>query len=218
MQKIKSMLDAFDAKYPQWDHIVADFLASDRDEPETIYQELMDEFGEILISTVDIAKDNDLTIDDLSGIFQTYECWDFIHKYIFVKLDSFCQYVSLRKIAEEDIYKAKHCVDLIWASYIVRFDPHLVFDDGIPMDENGFKDVSAQLDRFVDRCVSRQLSKSAVVIDLVEESHLPQVLCEYIADKFEMDYNQIRMNYIIYRLSSCEKAIKELTEKCSDLD
>lgn len=93
----------------------------------------------------------------------------------------------------------------------------MVFDDRIPMDENSFKSAATQLDLFIDRCIARQLVKSAVVIDLEEESHLPKVICEYIADKFETDYEQIRTNYIIYRLSSHEKAIKELTKKISDL-
>ena len=89
----------------------------------------------------------------------------------------------------------------------------MIFDEKIPMNEEDYKTVSVQLDRFVDRCISRQLHTTAIIIDLKEESHLSQEICKYIVDKFEKDYNQIRLNYIIYRLSSCEKSIRDLAEK-----
>ena len=212
LTRLIKTIEVFSEKYPKWDEVIANFFNSDNDEVSSHDQAVMDEFSDILMETVNIAKNNNIEIQELASIFGDFVCWPFIEKFIAVKLGSFYEYLPLRKIANEDSYKAKYCIDLIWSSYIVRFDSHMVFDDRIPMSEDDFKGVAVQLDRFTDRCISRQLHRSSVIIELQEDSNLPQTLCEYVADKFETDYHQIRLNYIIYRLSSCEKAIKELRD------
>lgn len=216
MKKLKKIIDEFGSKYPHWDQVVAEFLDSDDDEPKPQDQEIMDEFSEILEKIVDVAKAEDLTAKDMAVAFADLACEDFILKYISIKMESYFNYAPLRQLAEEDVFKAQFCIDLIWSSYIVRFNSHMIFDEKIPMNEEDYKTVSVQLDRFVDRCISRQLHRSAVIIDLKDESHLSQEICEYIADKFEKEYNQIRLNYIIYRLSSCEKSIRDLAEKITN--
>ena len=216
MKKLKKIIDEFGSKYPHWDQVVAEFLDSDDDEPKPQDQEIMDEFSEILEKIVDVAKAEDLTAKDMAVTFADLACEDFILKYISIKMESYFNYAPLRQLAEEDVFKAQFCIDLIWSSYIVRFNSHMIFDEKIPMNEEDYKTVSVQLDRFVDRCISRQLHRSAVIIDLKDESHLSQEICEYIADKFEKEYNQIRLNYIIYRLSSCEKSIRDLAEKITN--
>lgn len=216
MKKLKKLIDEFSSKYPQWDEIVAEFLDSDDEEPKPQDQEIMDEFSEILEKIVDVAKAEDLTTEDMSAAFEDLACREFIQKYISLKMESYFNYAPLRKLSAEDSFKAQFCIDLIWSSYIVRFNSHMIFDEKVPMNEEDYKTVSVQLDRFVDRCISRQLHRTAVIIDLKEESHLSQEICEYIVDKFEKDYNQIRLNYIIYRLSSCEKSIRDLAEKITE--
>ena len=216
MKKLKKLIDEFGSKYPYWDRVVAEFLASNDDELKPQDQEIMDEFSEILEKIEDVAKVENLTPEDMSVAFADLACGDFMKKYISMKMESYFNYAPLRQLAEEDVIKAQFCIDLIWSSYIVRFNSHMIFDEKIPMNEEEYKTVSAQLDRFVDRCISRQLHRSAVIIDLKDEAHLSQEMCEYIADKFEKEYNQIRLNYIIYRLASCEKAIRELSEKVNE--
>lgn len=216
MKKLKKLIDEFGSKYPHWDEVVAEFLDSDDDEPKSQDQEIMDEFSEMLEEIVDVVKSENLTVKDMSVVFADLACGEFIQTYISIKMKSYFSYAPLRQLAEEDIFKAQFCIDLIWSSYIIRFNPHMIFDEKIPMNEEDFKTVSVQLDRFVNRCISRQLHRSAVIIDLKDESHLSQEICEYIADKFEKEYNQIRLNYIIYRLSFCEKSIKELAEKITE--
>lgn len=213
LTKITQAVTAFTRKYPKWDDVITNYFDSDDNEASAYDQAIMDEFSDILKDTIDVAKEHELDIQELGEVFKNFTCWPFLEKYIKIKLGTFYEYSPLRKIANEDIYKAKYCVDLMWSSYILRFNPHMVFDDQIPMNEEDFKGVASQLDRFTDRCISRQLHRSSVIIELKEDSNLPQTLCEYIADKIEMDYNQIKLNYIIYRLSICEKKVNALSEK-----
>ena len=132
------------------------------------------------------------------------------------KLQVFRDYQPLRKLAKEDRYKAQYCIDLIWSSYIIRFNSHLEFDGNVPMDEENFKKVAIRLDRFADRCVSKLYHRESIVIELKEESYLPQDLCEYISDKIDGAFEQIKLNYIIYRLSAYEKVLGDLSKKIGD--
>lgn len=205
--KIKEM----NQKYPNWDSVVAEFFENDN-LPETAPNEdMLDAFTELLTSLVELAKNESLAIENIVSLLDDYACKDHAKKYIGLKLQRFNNYKPLRELAEVDIYKAKYCVDLIWNSYVLRFNPGLVFDETVPLEESDFKNVAVQLDRFTDFCVDRSFSLNAIIAEIKEDSCFVEPLCEYIAEKIDGDFEKLRLNYIIHRLSVCERTLDDLT-------
>lgn len=213
LNNLSKAVESIAAKYPQWDEIVTRFFDDDDEDVIEGNEELLDAFSEILKDIIVAVKENDLNTQDIESIFKKYSSWGFVKKYLDAKLRVFRDYQPLRKLAKEDRYKAQYCIDLIWASYILRFNSHMEFDSNVPMEEEDFKKAAVRLDRFTDRCVSKIYHRDTIIIELKEESYLPQDLCEYIADKIDTNFEKIKLNYIIYRFSVFEKTLEDLTKK-----
>lgn len=213
LTSIQNKIKEMNAKFPDWDSNVAAFFESSTPRESGPDEDMLDAFTDLLTSLIELVKTGDIAVEDAVCLLDDYACQSYASKYIKFKLRSYNNYKPLRELAEADIYKAKCCVDLIWSSYVLRFNPHLVFDDSVPLKEADFKNVAAQLDRFTDFCVDRSYSFPAIIEELKEDANFGDILCEYIAGKIDADFEKLKLNYITHRLSMCERALDELSEK-----
>ena len=200
-------------KFPNWDKEVAQFFEDNNSRDGTPNEEILDNYTELLTQVLEYAKSEEGSFESAISIFDDYACQEYASRYIKLKLRTFENYKPLRKLAEKDIYKAKYCVDLLWSSYVLRFNPHLVFDEAVPLREEEFKSVAMQLDRFTDYCIDRSFCASAIAVEIREDADFPEALCDYIAAKIDADFEKLKLNYIMHKLSICERAIDELSER-----
>ena len=212
LSTLRNRIKEVTQKFPNWDKEVAQFFGNNSQD-SIPNEEILDNYTELLTQVLEYAKSEDGNFESAISIFDDYACQEYASRYIKLKLRTFENYKPLRKLAEKDIYKAKYCVDLLWSSYVLRFNPHLVFDDAVPLREEEFKSVAMQLDRFTDFCIDRGFCVSAIASELREDADFPDALCDYIAGKIDADFEKVKLNYIIHKLSMCERAIDELSER-----
>lgn len=213
LSAIQTSIKELTQKHPSWDRDVADFFEHGTTQDTNPDEEMLDNFTDLLSQIIEFAKSGELSSETAISLFDDYACKGYASKYIKLKLRTYNSYKALRELASTDIYKAKYCVDLIWSSYILRFNPHLVFDENVPLKEEEFKNVAVQLDRFTDFCIDRGYHISAIMFELKSDANFSDPLCEYIAEKIDSDFEKLKLNYIIHRISLCERAIDELSEK-----
>lgn len=213
LSAIQNSINEITRKYPNWDKEVAQFFQENSSQDSAPNEEILDAFIELLNKILEYAKTEDGKCENAIGLLDGYACQEYASRYIKLKLRKFDNYKPLRQLAENDMYKAKCCVDLIWSSYVLRFNPNLLFDEAVPLQENEFKSMAMQIDRFTDFCVERSFCFSAIATELREDSDFPEVLCDYIAGKIDADFEKLKLNYIINKLSMCERAIDELSER-----
>lgn len=213
LSAIQNKIKEITRKFPNWDKEVAQFFEEHNSQDGAPNEEMLDSFTELLTQILEYAKTDEGEYESVISLLDSYACQEYASRYIKLKLRTFENYNPLRKLAEKDIYKAKYCVDLIWSSYVLRFNPHLVFDEAVPLREDEFKSVAMQIDRFTDFCIDRSFCASAIASELREDSDFPEALCDYIAGKIDADFEKLKLNYIIHKLSMCERAIDELSER-----
>lgn len=213
MMSIQNKIKEMNKKFPDWDCKIAAFFENSDVQEGDLNEDMLDAFTDLLTSLIELVKTEEIAVEDAVSLLDDYACKRYATKYIKLKLRNYNNYKPLRELAEADIYKAKCCVDLMWSSYVLRFNPHLVFDDSVPLKEADFKNVAVQLDRFTDFCVDRSYSISAIIEELKEDADFGESLCEYIAEKIDKDFEKLKLNYIIHRLSVCERTLDELAEK-----
>lgn len=213
LSAIQNSIKEMTRKFPNWDKEVAQFFQEHNSQDGTPNEEMLDSFTELLTQILEYAKTEEGGYEKVISLLDSYACQEYASRYIKLKLRTFENFKPLRKLAENDIYKAKYCVDLIWSSYVLRFNPHLVFDEAVPLREDEFKSVAMQIDRFTDFCIDRSFCVSAIASELREDSDYPEALCDYIAGKIDADFEKLKLNYIIHKLSMCEQAIDELSER-----
>lgn len=212
LSSIKSIISELNHSFPNWDTEITRFLEDDIDSEHPIDNKILDSFSEILNQSFKYVKLEGNTLDDIMSIFKDYDCKEFVSQYLNARLKTLESYKPLRDLEKDDIYKAKFCVDLMWSSFILRFNPYLSFDKNVPLSKADFKKVAKRLDQFTDLCISRGFCLLAIVEKLKEESCMSDSLCNYIAEKIDTDFEKLKLNYIIYKISNCEESIQKLSK------
>lgn len=213
LSTIQDRIAELTRKFPSWDRDVAQFFEDSDSQNNIPNEEILDSFTDVLEQVLEYAKAEDGNYERAMSIFENYSCKEYVSRYIKLKLRTFENYKPLCDLAIKDIYKAKYCVDLLWTSYILRFNPHLVFDETVPLTEEQFKSVAMELDRFTDFCVDRGFCASAIAVELKENSGASEIICNYIAEKIDADFEKLKLNYVIHKISMCERAIDALSER-----
>ena len=194
---------------PDWDKEVTAFLENknntDNTDDNDTQRELLDKFTEVLEDIIEEANNSGIAIDEVVSLFEKKECYKFAKTYIKRKMQTFESFKVLRDLEKNDKIKAKFCIDLIWNSYILRYDPFLDFDSSSIISEKEYFSIGSCLDSFTDVCVVRLLCGSAISKELEEDSGLSTEICQYVAEKIDNDFEKIKLNYIVKRLSSIKK-------------
>lgn len=203
LSNMQNQIENLTKKIPNWDEIVANALNDEQTNDEEMQEGVLNSFTELLNSIVKQANENNITTDEVLSLFKDYNCYQFASAFIKRKMKLFDGFKALRDLEHEDLFKAKYCIDLIWNSYVIRFDPYLNIPSQSPIsNEEDYVSVARCLDSFADMCVVRQLSASAIYKELKDETRLSDDICHYITDRIDKDFEKIKMNYIIDKLDS----------------
>lgn len=202
LSKFQNYIQDLTKQVPNWDNDVVDILSDEaQSDNNGIKKQSLDKFTELLKEIVNEANSNDVPVEEVLSLFKAYKCKDFASVFIKRKMQTFNAFKVLRDLEKTDPYKAKFCIDLIWNSYVLRYDPYLDIKTQSPINENEYISLASRLDAFADICVARQLCVSAISRELKEETGLSNEICKYITEKIDNDLEKLKLNFIIERLA-----------------
>ena len=205
LSRFQSYIRDLTNEIPNWDSDVLEILSEEVQlDDNDIKKESLEKFTELLKVIINEANSNDISIDEVLSLFEDYKCKEFAGIYIKRKMQTFNAFKVLKNLEKKDSYKAKFCIDLIWNSYVLRYDPYLNVEAQSPISENEYAALASRLDAFVDMCIARQLCASAIGKELEEETGLSNEICRYIAEKIDDDLEKLKLNFIIEKLTSRE--------------
>ncbi len=191
---IKGMSD----EYPNWDELIVETLNNESGDDRGV--DVLEKFTSILKKVIEMLKNEDVHIDDVEKLFEPYKCKEHAIKFINVILRTYNSFDALRKLEKDDIYKAKKCVDQIWESYILRYNPYFDNQESVLLNENEYKNVAREIDRITDLCLEHNFHVFAISKQFEDKSGLSTELCGYISKKIDEDFEKLKLNYIIYNL------------------
>lgn len=119
-------------------------------------------------------------------------------------LSVFHAFAPLCVLYAESRSKAENLIDQIWQQYVIRFNPDRKIECPNNMTDEDMSDLEGALDSFADFCIVRMFHYDAIVQRIKQAANLPNDLCAYIARKIDRDYQELRMNYIIYHIEQLE--------------
>ncbi len=196
---IKDSLKSLSNKYDNWDELIVETLEKEGENGEGI--NALEEFTSILKRIIKMIKSEDLCIADVETLFESYGCKEYALRYINATLRTYHSFDSLRKLEIEDIYKAKRCVDQIWESYILRYNPYFSNPEGALLNDDEYRCVAKEIDRITDLCIEHNFHILAIIKQFQDKSGLSNELCRYISQKIDEDFEKLKLNYIIFNLS-----------------
>ena len=196
-------IEAFGQEIPNWDEDVSRFLTDEDGENSDESGEIaFQKLTELLNSIISRANKQDLDAKDVSALFEKYKSGKYAANYINKSMRIYNKFGILRKLEGENIYKAKQCIDFIWINYILRYTPNIKLGTDTFISEDEYFVIASLLDSFTEMCIRRQLSYEGICNILSEDSGMSSAICQYFAGKIDNDFEKLKLNYIIKKISS----------------
>ena len=203
IDQIKEILKDLNGKYPDWDKEVTSILSNDEHNDNIGVQSgTLDMFTDTLKRIVKLANEDSIPLEEVLSVFEECKCFEYAKIYISRSMHNYDGFRPLRELEKTGFLNTKSIIDLIWTSYIIRYDPYLDFTTINAINEDDYLSVASRLDAFSDMCVARQLCKSSIKKNLIDETGLSDDVCEYITEKIDTDFDKLRLNFIIERITS----------------
>ena len=167
---------------------------------------------DVLFKILDVAYD---TIKENPGEENyVYEIFgDDVKVYLMQMLKSrvqlFNDFAVLRFLEKEKIITAQYLIDMIWKEFIVRYNPNFEIIDIDGVTAEAVSSCMDALEFLSDSCIRNMFSYDAIVSKVKDTTGLSSELCNYIAQKINGDFGELRANYIIKRLYTIEKLMQE---------
>lgn len=112
----------------------------------------------------------------------------------------FRAFAPLQAVYEESPAKAENLIDQIWQQYVIRFNPRRKIERPGGMSDDDMANLEGVLNAYAEYCVVRTLHYDAIIYRIQSEANLSDGLSAYIARKIDMDYQNLRLNYIVSQL------------------
>ena len=95
-------------------------------------------------------------------------------------------------------------IDLLWPQYIVKRNPAFKLDKSrysFHVSEEEIEEFVITLAAIVDHCISTLLNYEGMIYIIRRQTGLSEEMSSYIARKIERNYEELRINFIIKRLT-----------------
>lgn len=184
---------------PEWDSIIYDFYEEDKKVPKED-EEILKTFSRFIDAFVQEVKEKGISQEKAFEIYKNLKCSQVINVFAFAQLRLFWACIPINELEKQDYYAVEQVLDIIWNQYVLRFSGKELYKRQYPITVQEFQELCKALDRFVDDCVQKQLSAKAIYTRLQSEADLAPNVCQYLVDKFEQDWTELKLNYIIKQL------------------
>ena len=204
MSNVDKILNDLKAINPEWDSIVYNFYEKD-EKVANENEKILKLFSQFMDAFVQEAREKGLTQEQIFAAYKDLKCSEVINVFAFAQLRLFWACIPVNELEEKDYYAVEQVLDIIWNQYILRFSGNELYKRQYPIALQEFKELCKALDRFVDDCIQKQLSAKAIYARLQKEANLASNVCQYLVDKFEQDWTELKLNYIIKQLRAIQE-------------
>lgn len=197
---INDLFKGLENKHPDWDEIIVKILENEEKAENSV--SILEELTSILNQVIEMIKKEDVSKEEVDVLFQEYKCKDYAIRYVNAVLQTYYNFDALRKLEQDDIYKAKKCIDQIWESYILRYNPYFINQDNLLLSDTEYRNVAKEIDRITDFCIERNFHVFAISKQFEDKSGLSSELCDYVSKRMDEDFEKLKLSYVIYNLDN----------------
>lgn len=208
IQKIQEQLDWMHINFPDWDSKILSITSNENKAVNE--KKMMDGFTKLMNLTAETAKADKLTKEETVALFEGLTCKNMIEDLLESHLGLWWASRPLCELEKKNPYEAERLLDIIWSQYVVRFDSRNTDMSTYPITENEFDALCIEIDNFADECVKRQLTSAAIRARLQKRTDMSTELIQYLTDKMDRDWTELKLNYIIYQLGALRTTIRKL--------
>ncbi|WP_251445817.1 hypothetical protein [Vermiculatibacterium agrestimuris] len=115
-------------------------------------------------------------------------------------LRPYLAFAKIRELEKENLLQVKYMIDIIWEQYVLRFNPELTLDMPGDIAKEELTEIGQTLGAAAFTCVERNFSYEGILTLLKKNLMLSDGLTEYLAKKFDQDFKELRINYLIRKL------------------
>ena len=199
--KVQNVVDELSKKFPDWQNSIYTYLVKDAEiEDET----LLEEFWLTIGSLCDLVRSNECEFEEVIKLFKD-ELQGEIRNLLNNRLRPYFACAFIRKFEKENRNQLESLVDEIWQQNTIRRNPGYVVDPiksvRLDIPEKEINEFILTLNAIVDHCISRLLNYDGMVSVIQIQTGISEELSEYIARKIDRAYDELRINYLIKRLT-----------------
>ena len=198
---VQNVLDELTKKYPDWQSSIYTYLAEDAEIEDDA---LMEEFWLTVSSLCDSIRSNQCGLEEVIRLIND-ELQDEIRDLFENRLRPYFACAFIRKFEKENRNQLEALIDEIWQQNTIRRNPGYIVDPlksvRLDIPEQEVNEFIITLNAIVDHCISRLLNYDGMVSVIQIQTGMSEELSEYIARKIDRAYDELRINYLIKRLT-----------------
>lgn len=199
--KVQSIIDELTKKFPDWQNSILSYLV---DDAEIEDEALVEEFWLTISSLCELIRSDEGDLEEVIKLFKS-DLHEEIRSLLNNRLRPYfaCQFI--RRFEKENRSQIESLIDEIWQQNTIRRNPGYVIDPiksvKLEIPEKEIDEFILTLNAIVDHCISRLLNYEGMVSVIKLQTGISEDLSEYIARKIDRAYDELRINYLIKRLT-----------------
>lgn len=211
MRTINDIIKSLNSEYEDWQ----EKLKRDGDFFDNINEKYSDQIYELIIALKRLCKEKDR--DDLDVFLEVFEDKDIaekLQKYVEKTLIYYKAFKPLRRRCVKEKEKVEEMITDIFDNFVLRFDSDILNRYEM-LNENGdnqIDEVLQSMDNLTDYYVKHLMVKKNVVKDFMDETGLPEEVCELYAELYEKNYYELKLNLLMQGIDACYSNIKQIEE------
>ena len=199
-ESTREILQTIKKQDSEWEEKIKRYLSDDDNNTE---DELTEQFWKMMDSLCNAIRDGD---------GEKEEALDLFGQGIKKEIDNLLSnelrpYYGFKKKKKNEIDNADqlmNLIDLLWPQYIVKRNPAFKLDKSrysFHVSEEEIEEFVITLAAIVDHCISTLLNYEGMIYIIRRQTGLSEEMSSYIARKIERNYEELRINFIIKRLT-----------------
>ena len=202
--KMQNIIEELTRNFPDWQNdVYAHLIKGEKIEDEA----LMEEFWLTISSLCDLIRSSECELDEVIKLFKE-ELQDEIHNLLKNRLRPYFACALIRKFEKDNRSQLESLIDEIWQQNTIRRNPAYIVDPlkSVKLDipEKEVNEFILTLNAIVDHCISRLLNYDGMVSVIKLQTGISEELTDYIARKIDRAYDELRINFLIKRLTARE--------------
>lgn len=199
--KIKLQFDELSKGDANWEDTISRYF-NDEDEGEDT--ESINLFFKIINDICDLIRENGDDYNEWES-FVPSKVQQIAQRLIDNRLRPYRACAFFRKIEEDGSIPLEYLIDDIWQNRIICHNPTYTIDAKkiirCDIEDAVLKEFVVTLNAIVDHCIYRLLNYDAILETIQDQMGISKKYSEYIARKIYRDYSELRINYLIKRIT-----------------
>jgi len=199
-ESTREILQTIKKKDSEWEEKIKRYLSDDDNNTE---DELTEQFWKMMDSLCNAIRDGDGEKEEALDLFGQGIKKE-IDNLLSNALRPYYGFKFIRKNEIDNADQLMNLIDLLWPQYIVKRNPAFKLDKSrysFHVSEEEIEEFVITLAAIVDHCISTLLNYEGMIYIIRRQTGLSEEMSSYIARKIERNYEELRINFIIKRLT-----------------